>query len=338
MKRFVSSFGALIQRHLTLRRSLGYLLVNAEYTLREFDRYLCREHPDARHVTQAIVAGYLKTTRSLASGTRHDRLTSLRQFCRFFFLFDVETYVPGRGLLPPRRLEVKPHIYTEEDLFAMMRQAACLQTWSRLLPRTYTTILGLFWVTGLRISEVVKLNLQDVDLETGVLTIRESKFKKSRLVPLHPSTVQALRSYRDQRLCEVADAAPTAPFFISQRRRRIARDTLRGTIQTLAQRAGVRTAAGRPPRVHDFRHTFATRTLTAIYRSGDDPLVRLPVLATFLGHASIANTQVYLHPSLELLVQAGERFSTHAGIGSAPWPAATSAPSSRMCRPSSPSI
>jgi len=315
MKHFRSRLGALMQRHLTLRRSLGYLLVNAEFTLWEFDRYLCRERPDARHVTHEIVADYLETTRSLASSSRHDRLASLRQFCRFLFLFDPATYIPGQGLLPPRRVKVKPHIYSEEDLDAMMRQAARLNTWSRLLPCTYCTVLGLFWVTGLRISEVVKLNLQDADLEAGVLIVRESKFRKSRLVPLHPSTVQALRSYRDKRLREVFDAAPTAPFFINQRRRRFPCNTLGGTIRTLALRAGVRTAAGRPPRVHDFRHTFATRTLTAIYRSGDDPLVRLPVLATFLGHANIANTQVYLHPSLELLVHAGERFSTHVSIG-----------------------
>lgn len=315
MKRYVSYLGALMRRHLALRRSLGFLLVNAEYTLLEFDRYLQRERPRARHVTRDIVVDYLETTKPLAASTRHDRLAGLRQFCRFLFLFDAKTYVPSQGLLPPRRTLVKPHIFSNDDLAALLRQAGCLNTWSRLLPRTYTTILGLLWVTGLRISEVVKLSLQDVDLETGILTIRESKFKKSRLVPLHASTVQALRSYRDARLLEVADSAPTAPFFINQRRRRFPCNTLRGTIRTLAQRAGVHTLAGRPPRVHDFRHTFATRTLTAIYRSGGDPFVRLPVLATFLGHVSIANTQVYLHPSIELLAQAGNRFSAHAGIG-----------------------
>jgi site-specific recombinase XerD len=314
MKRFLSTFGPLMQRHLALRRSLGFLLVNAEYTLREFDRYLSTEHPDARHVTREIVAGYLETTRALASSSRHDRLSSLRQFCRFLFLFDVDTYVPGQGLLPPRRIKVQPHIYSDEDLAALVHQAACLDVRTQLLPLTYTTILGLFWVTGLRISEVVKLDRQDVELEAGVLTIRESKFRKSRLVPLHSSTVQALRKYRDERLREPADTAPTAPFFINRRRRRFTCRTLLGTIQTLARRAGVRTLAGRPPRVHDFRHTFATRTLAAIHASGEDPLARLPVLATFLGHANIANTQVYLHPSLQLLEQAGERFAAHAGI------------------------
>jgi site-specific recombinase XerD len=250
----------------------------------------------------------------LASSSRHDRLSSLRQFCRFLFLFDVDTYVPGQGLLPPRRIKVQPHIYSDEDLAALVHQAACLDVRTQLLPLTYTTILGLFWVTGLRISEVVKLDLQDVELEAGVLTIRESKFRKSRLVPLHSSTVQALRKYRDERLREPADTAPTAPFFINRRRRRFTCRTLLGTIQTLARRAGVRTLAGRPPRVHDFRHTFATRTLAAIHASGEDPLARLPVLATFLGHANIANTQVYLHPSLQLLEQAGEHFAAHAGI------------------------
>jgi integrase/recombinase XerD len=314
MIRFRSYFGALMRRHLRLRRALGYLLKNAEYTLRDFDRFLRQTHPQARRVTREIVTGYLETTRSQAPSTRRDRLSSLRQFCRFLFLFDADTYIPEPRLLPPGRTRIKPHIYSEQDLAAMMRQAACLDARS-LLPHTYTAILGLLWVTGLRISEVAKLDLQDADLDSGVLTIRESKFKKSRLVPLHPSTMEALRQYQERRLQEPADDRPASPFFINRRRRRFSCRTLLGTIQTLARRGGVRTLAGRPPRVHDFRHTFATRTLAEIYQSGQDPLVRLPVLATFLGHVNIANTQVYLHPSVELLVQAGKRFADHAGIG-----------------------
>ena len=314
MIRFRSHFGTLMLRHLKLRRALGYLLKNAEYTLRDFDCYLRKTHPRARRITRAIVVGYLETTQALAPASRHDHLTSLRQFCRFVFLFDQKTYIPEARLLPPRTVKVVPHIYSDQDLAALMREARCLNAKSALLPHTYTTILGLLWVTGLRIGEVTKLNLQDVVLDEGVLTVRESKFKKSRLVPLHPSTVQVLRGYREQRLREFAETGPAAPFFINRRRRRFTCRTLLGTIQTLAQRACVRTLQGRTPRVHDFRHTFATRSLAAFYQSGQDPLVRLPVLATFLGHATIANTQIYLHPSIDLLVQAGDRFATHAGI------------------------
>jgi integrase/recombinase XerD len=315
MIRFRSHFGTLMRRHLKLRRALGYLLKNAEYTLRDFDCYLRQTYPRARRITRAIVVGYLETTQSLAPTSRHDHLTSLRQFCRFVFLFDQKTYIPEARLLPPRAVKVVPYIYSDQDLAALMREAGCLNARSALLPRTYTTILGLLWVTGLRIGEVTKLNLQDVDLDEGVLTVRESKFKKSRLVPLHPSTVEVLRGYREQRLRESVETGPAAPFFINRRRRRFTCRTLLRTIQTLAQRACVRTLQGRTPRVHDFRHTFATRLLAALYQSGQDPLVRLPVLATFLGHASIANTQIYLHPSIELLVQAGDRFAAHAGIG-----------------------
>ncbi len=317
MIRFRSRLGALMRRHLKLRRALGYLLRNAEYTLRDFDCYLRRTHPQARRITRAIVVGYLETTRSLAPLSRHDRLTSLRQFCRFVFLFDQKTYIPEARLLPPGAVKVKPHIYSDQDLAALMREAGCLNSRSRsaLLSHTYTMILGLLWVTGLRIGEVTNLNLQDIDLDEGVLTVRQSKFKKSRLVPLHPSTVQVLRGYLKQRLRGSAETGPAAPFFINRRRRRFTCRTLLGTIQTLAQRAGVRTLQGRAPRVHDFRHTFATRTLAALYQSGQDPLARLPVLATFLGHANIANTQVYLHPSIELLAQAGDRFAAHVGIG-----------------------
>lgn len=316
MIRFRSRFGTLMRRHLKLRRALGYLLKNADFTLRDFDCYLRQTHPQARRITRAIVVGYLETTQSLAPLSRHDHLTTLRQFCRFVFLFDQKTYIPEARLLPPGAIKVMPHIYSDQDLAALMREAGCLNARSALLPRTYTMILGLLWVTGLRIGEVTKLNLQDVDLDEGVLTVHQSKFKKSRLVPLHPSTVQVLRRYRKQRLREPAETGPTAPFFINRRRQRFTCRTLLGTIQTLAQRAGVRTLQGRTPRVHDFRHTFATRSLAALYQSGQDPLARLPVLATFLGHANIANTQVYLHPSIELLVQAGDRFAAHACIGS----------------------
>jgi integrase/recombinase XerD len=312
---FRSHFGTLMRRHLKLRRALGYLMKNPEYTLRDFDCYLRQRHPQARRITRKIVVGYLETTESLAPKSRHDHLTSLRQFCRFVFLFDQKTYIPEARLLPPGAVKVVPYIYSDQDLAALMREAGCLNARSALLPHTYTTILGLLWVTGLRIGEVTKLNLQDVDMDEGVLTVHQSKFKKSRLVPLHPSTVKVLRGYREQRLRESAETGPDAPFFISRRRRRFNRRTLLGTIQTLAQRASVRTLEGRTPRVHDFRHTFATRTLAALYQSGQDPLVRLPVLATFLGHATIANTQIYLHPSIELLVQAGDRFAAHAGIG-----------------------
>jgi integrase/recombinase XerD len=312
---FRSRFGTFMRRHLKLRRALGYLMQKPEYTLRDFDCYLRQTHPRARRITRAIVVGYLETTESLAPKSRHDHLTSLRQFCRFVFLFDQKTYIPEARLLPPGAVQVVPHIYSDQDLAALMREAGRLNARSALLRHTYTTILGLLWVTGLRIGEVTKLNLQDVDMDEGVLTVHQSKFKKSRLVPLHPSTVQALRGYREQRLRESAETGPAAPFFISLRRRRFTRRTLLGTIQTLAQRASVRTVEGRTPRVHDFRHTFATRTLAALYQSGQDPLVRLPVLATFLGHATIANTQIYLHPSIELLAQAGDRFAAHAGIG-----------------------
>jgi integrase/recombinase XerD len=316
--RFRSRFGTLMRRHLKLRRALGYLLRNAEYTLRDFDCYLRQAHPRARRITRTIIVGFLETTRTRAPSSRRDYLTSLRQFCRFVFLFDQKTYIPEARLLPPGPVTVKPYIYSDHDLAALMREAAYLNARSRsaLLTDTYTTILGLLWVTGLRIGEVAKLNLQDVDLDEGVLIVRQSKFKKSRLVPLHPSTVQVLRRYRKQRLRESAEIGPAAPFFINRRRQRLTCRTLLRTIQTLAQRAGVRTLQGRTPRVHDFRHTFATRSLAALYQSGQDPLARLPVLATFLGHANIANTQVYLHPSIELLVKAGDRFAAHAGIGS----------------------
>lgn len=310
-RRFRSLLGTSIKRHLALRRSLGFILKNAEYALDEFDRYLADHYPRTKTITREIVVNYLETTRHLRATSRADRISNLRQFCRFLFLFDGNTYIPERALIPPARVEVKPHIYCEEEVMALIREARTLRPVRSLVPHTYATILGLLWVSGLRIGEVVNLNLEDVDLVSGVLQIRQSKFHKSRLVPLSASATQALDRYCHLRLAFGDDEDAQAPFFLNARRRRCTTNTLSGTIRRLARRLGLKTLQGRTPRVHDFRHAFATRWLDDFYRMGKDPSACLPVLATYLGHVNIASTQVYLHPSLDLLTSAAERFARH---------------------------
>jgi integrase len=157
----------------------------------------------------------------------------------------------------------------------------------------------------------MRLNIEDVDLKTGVLHIRQTKFFKSRLVPLTPSSARALAEYQRLRNEVAGNTAASDPFFINRDGRRCDKTTFGKTIHCLVQKLGWRTTQGQLPRVHDIRHSFATHALASFYRAGKDPGALLPVLATFLGHSNIANTQTYLHPSAALLREASDRWAKH---------------------------
>jgi site-specific recombinase XerD len=295
-----------------LRRSLGFILQGAEYALFEFDRYLARVFPDAKTVTRVMVTGYLQGLLGRERMTLRDRLTHLRQFCRFLFQLDPETYIPETSLVPHASITRLAHTYTDEEAIKLIKSALALPPHDSLRPHTYATILALLWVSGIRISEALKLNLEDIDSERAVLCIREGKFFKSRLVPLAPSSMFALEEYRVRRATYGYNEEPQAPFFVNLRGRRCNYYTVRPTFLVLSRQAGLKTLQGRDPRLHDFRHTFATSYLSRIYEAGKNPGAALPLLATYLGHANITNTQTYLHPDFSLLEKSAQRFHDYA--------------------------
>jgi integrase/recombinase XerD len=309
--RFTGPLGNLMKRHLQLRRSLGYELRTAESALDQFDVYAAESFPNSQTVTRAMITGYLRKISDLHPVTRHSQLSVLRQFCRFLFQLDAKTYIPEAHLLPFATSDFHPHIYTLEEVMQLMDAALRLPPFGSLRPHTYSTLIGLLWVSGLRGGELVRLNVEDVDLEKGILHIRQTKNFKSRLVPLTDSSRTALMAYSDVRARLGKERGPQAPFFINERNHRCARRTVIGTFRMLTRQLGLTSAYGREPRLHDLRHTWATRCLAAIYEKGQDPNATLPVLATYLGHANIACTTIYLHPDTELLVQAGTRFLDH---------------------------
>lgn len=310
-QRFTGPMGSWMIQHLTLRRSLGYLYVSSEYTLDAFDQFLAINFPNCKVITRQMVVGYLDTTRHKLPLTRADHVSVIRQFCRFMLQFDLANYIPEKGLVGPARVQVKPYIFTQEEVCRVMQQAMKFNVKSEILPHTYSMIIGLLWVTGMRVGEVVRLRIEDIDTDNGILTIRQTKFFKSRMIPLLPSTTQKLIAYIDRRSCCGYSNTLTDFVFINNRGKPCTIATTPKTLRTLMSRAGLKTDKNRTPRVHDLRHSFATRWLMDIYQSGKDPNVYLPVLATYLGHANIANTQVYLHPSLELLGIAGEKLHSY---------------------------
>ena len=304
-------FSVLIEQYLRLRRSLGFILRGAEGILKKFDLYLSQNFPNAKTVTKPMIVGYLQMVKHQRASTVYLRFMALRQFCRFLFQFNPNTYVPEKRLVPRGPTLRVPHIYTPEEAVELIKLARMLTPRESLRPHTYSTLLSLLWVSGLRIGEALKLNLEDVDTDNAVLHIRESKFFKSRLVPLTLSSAAALATYRILRAKHGYDQRPGAPFFINELGRRCAYSTVSITFQGFVQRLGIRTVQGRSPRLHDYRHTFATRYLNEVYQTGKDPNAALPLLATYLGHVKIDYTQVYLHPSSGLLATAGQRFFEH---------------------------
>jgi integrase len=310
-KQCIGPMGQLIKRYLILKRSFGLSSKNAGYLLDGFNRYLAICFPKINRITREMVVGYLSTTNHISSATRQQYLTHLRQFCRFLFQLNPNNYIPEKNLFPPERKKYRFHIYSVEELKNILRLTCQLGPPQSLRPYTSTTIFSLLWVSGMRISEVLNLNLGDVDLETGVIHIRQTKFYKSRFIPLSLSTAEALRRYRNKRARYGHSCHVTAPLFVNQRGKRCGSRGIQHVFCDIIEQLEIKTTQGRRPRIHDFRHSFATRWLNEFSKSGKDPTAYLPILATYLGHTKIDYTQVYLHPSLELLQTAGQQFNDH---------------------------
>jgi integrase/recombinase XerD len=223
----------------------------------------------------------------------------VRAFARHLHVIDPAHEVPPAGLLPVRTHRATPYLYSDADIAALM--AAAHQFRSPLRAATFETLVGLLAVAGLRIGEALRLDRDDVDLDDGVLRIRQTRFGKSREVPLHASTTDALVAYARQRdrLCR----RPVDPsFFVSTTGTRLLYCNAHIGWLELVRRAGLQPRSAKcRPRPHDLRHSFAVRALLDWYRDGADTGALMPLLSTYLGHVHPANTHWYLSAAPELL-------------------------------------
>jgi integrase len=296
---------SLVEEYLSARRGLGFALEQPAYLLRDFARYA-----DAvRHqgpLTTELAVRWARASRSGSSAQAVRRLGAVRQFARYRALLDPATEVPPLGLLGRLPRRPQPHIYSDAELDALLDQASRLLPRRGLRPRTYVAFFSLLISTGLRLSEACRLAVEDVDLTAGVLTVREGKFRKTRLVPLHPSTTAALARYAAER-----DACCNGPgrFFRTERSPALHKDTVEKTFGRIRKRLGW-TADGRArqPRIHDLRHSFAVRRLLRWYEEGADLDRKLLALSTYLGHAHVSDTYWYLTGVPELLAITAKRF------------------------------
>lgn len=290
--------------YLQLRHSLGHQLAEAQWPLPNFVAYL-----DTQGLRTVTVQAALEWAQQSPSGrvttVGPRRMTAARGFARYLSGIDADTEVPPLGLMPLRQRWRPPFIYAPADV-EMVRRLARQSIVSPLRAATYDTLIGLLAVSGLRIGEAIKLDRSDLDWNEGLLLIRESKFGKSRLVPLHPSSMLALHDYavlRDQ----LQPRPKELSFFVSLKRERLLYSVVQDTFRQLINTAGIGVDAISPPRLHDLRHSFAVRTLLSWYRAGDDVQAKMPSLSTYLGHREPAYTYWYLSAAPELLALAAAR-------------------------------
>jgi integrase len=302
MSTFAKILAEKIESYIELRRSLGYSFKPQAGILHALARYVESKQLDGPF-TRDMALNFVLSIEGAANG-RAVRHGVLRRFCEYLAVYDARTEALDPRALPRSRVIPPPRILSDGELASLM--AAC----SRLSPtaphrgRTLTMLVGLLASTGLRSGEGIRLDRADVDLVSGVLEIRKSKFRKDRLVPVHATTLVALREYVRHR-----DAAFPAPkdgaFFLSSRGRRLSTTALYVAFGAACGLAGL--DKGRPLRPHDLRHRFAVTRLAAWHRDNADVQALLPVLASYLGHTCYTDTAYYVTGTADLLGIAADR-------------------------------
>ena len=304
----MTDFSAIAADYLATRRAMGYKLAEDGRLLRQFVAHL--ESVGAQHLTIDHALSWAKQPPGAALVWWTAKLRVVRSFARYLVAFDPSTEIPPTGLIREPSHRIVPYIYSEQDIFRLIEAAGRLSKAHRA--DTYQSVIALLAVSGMRVGEVVRLDRHDVDFGEGLLTVRDSKFGKSRQLPLHPSTLEALSAYAERR-DERQSKAKGPSFFTSTTGTRLLRDNVSTVGSCLVRDAGLRRSGwGRPPRLHDLRHSFAVRTLIGWYREGLDVEERLPLLSTWLGHIAPSTTYWYLSGVPELLELIADRLDTLA--------------------------
>ena len=309
------SLSTSLKGYLSLRRSLGFKMKDAGQALPKFVAFLDRQ--GVQSITAKLAVQWAAEPQTAKQGYRAQRLSMARGFAKYLSGLDPRTEIPPPGILPyggNRRR--KPHIYTEDEIRRLLRATGATRWARRIRTKTYATLFGLLSVTGMRLSECLNLDDTDVDLAEGVLTIRGTKWRKSRLVPIHASTVRKLAAYRCERN-RLHPNRPTPAFFILNDGDRPTVLSAEREFLRVARRIGLRGPPGtKGPYLHDLRHTFAVATLVGWYRAGADVERHMPQLSTYLGHSHLAYTYWYLSAEPELLQLAATRLDNLKGVNS----------------------
>jgi integrase len=301
-----------VDEYIRHKRSLGYTLRTESYMLRSFASYADR-HAPGQPLTVDLALRWATEPQSAQRVYHAKRLDTLRSFARYLAVFNPQTEIPPQRLLGPSFRRVPPHIYTPQEIAALIRESLTYPPSLRRDPITglrNATIIGLLACTGLRIGEVLALTDSDVDLNQGLMTVRHSKNLPMRLVPITAGAVRHLRQYRQARDQRFGCAGGSEAFIRSPRGGHVSYEAIQWAFKRLRRRTGLKNASGRRPRLHDLRHTFACNHLLLAYRENRNMDNAVHDLSVYLGHAAIGSTYWYLSGVPALLEKCTKRCET----------------------------
>ncbi len=303
---------SLAQNYLDERRRLGFALTIEGEQLVNFAHFADRTGHHGPLTIQLMIAWAQGEAKRATPANWSRRMEVLRPFARYCAQVEPDTEIPCVGVLSHKRRRPTPHIYTVAEIEDLLAAARRLPPPGTLRPLTYETFFGLIAATGLRFSETLRLRCGDFDVGSGTLTIRQTKFCKSRLVPLHPTTIAAVSKYLSVRR-RISPAVPEAPLFMSPSGAALVSSTVHNVFSRLRAELGWAARGTLPmPRIHDLRHSFVCRRVTLWHETGADIDNSMLALSTYVGHAKVSDTYWYLTAEPDLMGVAGKRFEAFA--------------------------
>lgn len=309
------SLAPAVQRYLKERRQLGFALTAPATELMRFARFAdSRAHKGP--ITQELQTAWAREhVHRTSAVTAARRLEILRPFVAHYRQFEVDSELPPKGVLGRGHRRLVPHIYTDEEIRALLDAAASMKPAGGMRAPTYRTLFGLIASAGLRLSEALHLKVQDVELDEAAITVRQTKFRKSRCLPIDASVAQALGQYRELR-DRHADSGAAAPFFVSCNGRSLPASTVEYVFKCMRSRLQWQARGDHAyPRIHDLRHTFAVRRVQRWREAHVSIEHGMFWLCTYLGHAKISDTYWYLTGVPELMDLVGSKFERFAYAG-----------------------
>lgn len=314
---FRSRLAPIISRYLKLNFALGKRYKHEVTTLKSLDRFLSRLPRASQDLNAETFHAWCDSQSGLTSRVRRNRMWMIQRFCRYRRRTVPDCFIPDSTLFPPPSQTITPYIFSPAQVAKLMKAAARLgrRSYSPLRPEVLRLAVVLLYTTGLRIGELLRLVVRDFDPQQGTLLVRNSKFHKSRILPLHKDVIDELERHLRLRRKRGFPASLETPLIWNLRQggRAYSAWGLQCSLWDLLDTCKIRTRSGRRPRFHDFRHSFAVNALTRWYRADSDLRTKLPFLATYLGHVDIGSSYHYLHFVEPLRTLASKRFNEFYG-------------------------
>jgi integrase/recombinase XerD len=314
---FSSRLASVFARYVDLKRSLGRRFDTPARTLQCLDRFLCDQNAKYPDLDAAAFQAWCHTHEHVTSGVRRVRMLEVCAFCLYRRRTEPQCFVPDPNSFPVYHQRLEPYIFSEAEVAKLLRAASGLKRspLSPLRPEAIRLAIILLFTTGIRRGELLNLTIGDYNRRESTLRIRQAKFYKSRLLPINTGIADEIDRYLRARTKRKLSVSPDMALIWnpSWGGGAYSGTSLRRSLQPLLQKCSIVTAKGKPPRIHDLRHSFAVNALLRWYRAGADIDAKLPLLATYLGHGSAVSTHYYLHFIEPLRSAASERFAEHYG-------------------------